>query len=71
MIPKNIARNHILNAIQKIDKDGIPKGRDSKKFRLAYGAKTYPPKYVVSLANKLANGEELESSVFGGGARNK
>ncbi len=67
MIPKNIARNHILNAIQKIDKDGIPKGRDSKKFRLPYGAKTYPPKYVVSLANKLANGEELESSVFGGG----
>jgi len=67
MIPKNITRNYILNAVQKIDKDGIPKGRDSKKFRLAYGGKTYPPKYIVSLANNLANGEELESSGFSGG----
>jgi hypothetical protein len=67
MIPKNIIRNHILNAIQKVDLNGIPKGRDSKKFKLVYKAKIYPPKYLISIANQLANGEELESSGFSGG----
>ncbi len=67
MIPDNIARNHILKAIQEIDRDSIPKGRNSKKFKLVFDEKAYPPKYVISLANKYANGEELEPSDFGGG----
>ena len=67
MIPNNIARNHILKAIQDIDRDGILKGRNSKKFKLVFEEKAYPPKYVISLANKYANGEELEPSDFGGG----
>ena len=67
MIPDNIARNHILKAIQEIDRDGIPKGRNAKKFKLVFDEKAYPPKYVISLANKYANGEELEPSDFGGG----
>jgi hypothetical protein len=67
MIPNNIARNHILKAIQEIDRAGIPKGRNSKKFKLVFDEKAYPPKYVISLANKYANGEELEPSDFGGG----
>ena len=67
MIPDNIARNHILKAIQEIDREGIPKGRNAKKFKLVFDEKAYPPKYVISLANKYANGEELEPSDFGGG----
>ncbi len=67
MIPKNITRNHILGAIQNVDKYGIPKGRDSKKFKLVFEGNFYPPKYVISLANQLANGEELDSSGFNGG----
>jgi len=49
MIPNNIARNHILKAIQEIDRDGIPKGRNSKKFKLVFEEKAYPPKYVISI----------------------
>jgi hypothetical protein len=67
MIPNNIARNHILKAIQEIDRGGIPKGRNSKKFKLVFDEKAYPPKYVISLANKYVNGEELEPLDFGGG----
>jgi hypothetical protein len=67
MIPINITRNQILLAIQIVDKNGIPKRRNSRDYNLAFGGKTYPPKYIVSLANNLVNGEELKSSDFGGG----
>jgi len=67
MIPKNINRDYIFNAIRKINRDGIPKSRKSKKFQLLYNGKYYPPKYVISLANEYANGRELDPSEFGGG----
>jgi hypothetical protein len=67
MIPKNIKQVHVLKAIREIDRKGIPKDRESKKFVLVYERKYYPPKYVVSLANKYANGVELDSSKFSGG----
>lgn len=67
MIPKNINQAHVIKAIREIDKNGIPKGRKSKKFQLSYNGKYYPPKYVISLANKYANGVELEPSEFSGG----
>lgn len=38
-----------------------------KKFNLVHEVKIYPPKYVVALANKISNGEMLESSKYGGG----
>lgn len=67
MIPKNIKINHILKAIEETERNGIPKGRRSKKFNLEHNHKHYPPKYIISLANKFANGEELSSEDFGGG----
>jgi len=68
MIPKNIKREHILKAIEKINVgSGIPKDRQSKKFQLSYKNKFYPPKYVISLANKYANEMELIPSEFSGG----
>ncbi len=67
MIPKNITREHVLNALQEIDKNRIPKRRGSTKFKLGFNEKNYPPKYVMSLANKYANGEELDSQDFSGG----
>jgi len=67
MIPENINQNHILKAIREIDRKGIPRGRDSKKFQLFHKGKYYPPKYVISLANKYANGVQLDSSLFSGG----
>ncbi|MFH8120317.1 MAG: hypothetical protein QXS37_05950 [Candidatus Aenigmatarchaeota archaeon] len=67
MIPKNINREHIIKAIEEIKKVGIPDGRSSKKFLLEYNGKYYPPKYTISLANKYANGKELDPQKFSGG----
>ena len=67
MIPSNIEREHIIKAIREIDLNGIPLGRESKKFCLIFKGKQYPPKYVLSLANRFANDEELDPSEFSGG----
>jgi len=67
MIPKNITSEHIIKAIEQIRKNGIPKNRKSKKFLLEFNGAYYPPKYVISLANKYANGEILDPSRFSGG----
>lgn len=68
MIPKNIKKEHIIRAIERIKKFGIPEGRNSKKFFLEYNNEYYPPKYIISLANKYANGKELRPEEFSGGA---
>lgn len=67
MIPSNIEREHIIKAIREINSNEIPPGRESRKFCLIFEGKQYPPKYVLSLANKFANGEELDPSEFSGG----
>ena len=67
MIPDNVKREHILQALAEIDRSGVPKGRQSRYFHLSYRGKTYPPKYVISLANKFTNGKELEPRLFSGG----
>lgn len=67
MIPKNIKGEHILKAIEEIERVGTPNGRSSKRFLLKYNDKHYSPKYVISLANKYANGKELDPSEFSGG----
>jgi hypothetical protein len=67
MIPGEITREHILKAIKEIDTKGVPEGRRSRKFVLEYKGKEYPPKYVLSLANKYPNGFELDSEEFSGG----
>ena len=67
MIPQNISRKHILKAIQDIKNLGFHKSRASKKFVLEYEGKIYPPKYLISLANKHANGKKLRPTAFNGG----
>ena len=67
MIPKNISREHVLRAIEEAKRIGIPEGRGSKKFLMEINGDYYPPKYVISLANKYANGDELNPSEFSGG----
>jgi hypothetical protein len=68
MIPKNITRQHVLSAVADIDRSGTPDRKVSRKFTVDYNGNHYPPKYLVSLANRHANGTELSSSVFNGGA---
>ncbi len=68
MIPPTITRDHLLAALADIDRSGIPTGRRSTGYLLLHNGKYYPPKYVVSLAAKIATGFELRSGEFGGGS---
>jgi hypothetical protein len=61
-IPPNINREHILQAIIKIHKEGVPKGRELHKWAVNYEGEIYPCKLLISWANIYANGEELDHS---------
>src|SRR5919108_6170637 len=69
MIPKDITREHILKAIDEIDKTGYNKNRESTEYHLKYNSKIYPPKAIISRAYKFVNdgNEEWDSSRFSGG----
>lgn len=62
-----IKREHILAAIDEIDKNEVRKGRHSSTYDIIYNNQPYPPKYVLSLAALYAMGRELEPSEFEGG----
>lgn len=67
MIPKNIKKDDIINAIKEVDLKGIPSNRESTKYKLIYNYRAYPPKYLISIANKYVNGHGLKPYEFGGG----
>lgn len=67
MVPNEITRQHILAVMREIDRNGVPAGREGKRFQLLYKGKRYPPKYVISLASKYATGQKLSPSEFSGG----
>lgn len=67
LIPINIKREHIIKAIEDVRKFGTPKFRTSKKYFLKFDGDSYPPKYIISSANKYANGKELDPEKFSGG----
>lgn len=48
----------------QIDVDGVPAGRGSVAYDLVHDGKRYPPKYVISLATKIATGSELKPESF-------
>ncbi len=64
MIPTNITEEHIKKAIEEIGKSEMPKSRASYSYYLDYEGKQYAPKYVISIANKYANGKELHPNDF-------
>lgn len=63
-IPKNINKAHIESAIEEIIPKEIPKERLSYNYYLEHAEKSLPPKYVISIANKFANNELLDSESF-------
>lgn len=67
MILRSIKKENIIKSIEEIEKFGVPKSRRPKKYLLEFNGKYYPPKYIISLANKYANGRELDFSRFSGG----
>ncbi len=66
-IPVNIKKKHLLQAIQKIDAEGVPTDADSQYYDVVYNEKRYPPKLIVSYANLFANNTVLDRGLFKGG----
>ncbi|MBW6480672.1 MAG: hypothetical protein K0B37_14685 [Bacteroidales bacterium] len=62
-----LSKQNILEAFTFIDKNGVPSKRRASKYNLYYNHKHYPPKYVLSIASKIATGIELLPSQFNGG----
>ncbi len=64
-----IKREHILEALKQIDRDqeGIPPARRRTNWLLQHEERTYPPKYVLSIASTFAEMEPLEWFEFYGG----
>ncbi|HYM94169.1 MAG TPA: hypothetical protein VET23_08525 [Chitinophagaceae bacterium] len=67
MLDKQIKRQHILDALADIAKNGVPSNRKATKYNLYHNGKSCPPKYVLSVAAEIATGKELEPSQFSGG----
>jgi len=64
MTPNNITKEHLEQAIEEINRDGIRKGRHSSTYNLIHNGKTYPPRLVLSIANRHANNSELDPKYF-------
>ena len=67
MIPENINREAVIKALVAIDDSGVPLRRYSTRYLLKHNDKLYAPKYVLSVANRFANGYELHPKQFTGG----
>jgi 5-methylcytosine-specific restriction protein B len=66
-LPRNITKEHLIKAIEKIENDGIPNDANSQYYDVVFNGKKYPPKLIVSYANIFANGLELKRNSFDGG----
>lgn len=64
-ILKQIREEHIIYAIEQLDKNRWGKKNNSSKFDLVHNGKTYPPKMIIRHAGIKATGEEPVK--FGGG----
>jgi 5-methylcytosine-specific restriction protein B len=65
---EEIKKEHILAAIKEIEANPLlRKGRASSTYDLIYEENDYPPKLIISIANKYATGFELDPNTFEGG----
>lgn len=64
MIPKGLQHKHFISAATEIDKNGVPTRRESYRYDLFLNEKKFPPKYIISIANKYLNGVEWSSKKF-------
>lgn len=63
-VPK-VDGQFIAEAIKYIDENGVPWHNMSTKYELVWeNGNTYPPKYVIAVANHLQNGEEIDVSGY-------
>ncbi len=63
-VPK-VDGQFITEAIKYIDENGVPWHNTSTKYELVWkNGNTYPPKYVIAVANHLQNGAEIDVSGY-------
>ena len=63
-IPK-LKKENITEALKYIDENGVPFHNQSTKYELVTDdGKRYPPKYVVAVADHLANGTSVSTDGF-------
>ena len=63
-IPK-FKKEYIIEALKYIDENGVPEHNVSTKYVLvSEDEKKYPPKYVVAVADHLANGSDISTDGF-------
>ena len=63
-IPK-FKKEYVIEALKYIDEHGVPSHNQSTKYELVTDdGKRYPPKYVVAVADHLANGTEISAEGF-------
>ncbi len=63
-IPK-FKKEYIIESLKFIDENGVPEHNMSTKYVLvSEDGKKYPPEYVVTVADHLANGTEISTASF-------
>lgn len=64
-IPKNLTYDNIVKALQYIDEHDVPPQNESNNYTLVLeNGKNYPPKYVIAVADHLANGNAISTRDF-------
>lgn len=64
MVPK-LKKQNIIDALKFIDENGVPEHNTSVKYVLvSEDGKKYPPKYVVAVADHLANSTDISTESF-------
>jgi hypothetical protein len=59
-IPNNIEREHIFQAMLRINREEIPAGRGPRRWAVNYEGDIYPCKLLISWGNVYPNGVELD-----------
>lgn len=63
-IPK-LKKQDVIDALEFIDENGVPEHNTSVKYVLVFeNGKKYPPKYVMAVADHLANGTDISAEAF-------
>ena len=61
----NFSKEYVIESLKYIDENGVPAHNQSTKYELvADDGKHYPPKYVMAVANHLANGTDISTDDF-------
>ena len=65
MASPKVTKQDIIAAMEYIDKNGVPFHNQSTKYELVTDdGHKYPPKYVIAVADHLANGSEITTDGF-------